>query len=961
MKPESFRAADELFGRLIVLPPDEHERVIMTECVDRPEVASLVRDLLRRELSRPNESETSTLLWPTVHTKEAASTVGLRIGEYRIIEQIGEGGMGTVYKAEHVATRQLVALKLIRASLAGPSYLPRFALEREILAQLQHEGIARMLYAGTSDSPSGPIPYLVMEFVEGTSVIDYANARHLNVRERVQLMARIADAVHYAHQRTIIHRDLKPANIMISMDGTPKVLDFGVARILSRDQRVTQVNTGIGHLIGTLAYMSPEQAGGDVNSVDTLSDVYALGVILFELLTGQLPYHVDSKSLPEALRIIREEEPSKLSRVSRGLRGDLDIIVGKALAKERSKRYASADAFAADLRRYLNNEPISARPLSFAYAWGKYARRNRTTVSAIASIFLISITAAIVSFGQMRRAEVERERAESESRLARELQVAEAVAREDAVRALDRALLAETTEKERAEQLAQVVELQTRILGQIDVESLGNRIRSELMGRAASTPDDSVAAAPVPPGSAEFVEQSLARVNMTDLARSVIAGSIVQSSEKAIADLADQAIRGKLYFQLASALRQIGELKDALRLYESAMELLCGFAPESDPYFLGTVHLIGSAKAALGDSEGARRQYTQVLELCASLGLSETGLAADVLHDLSELQRARGELADAEKSIRTAIGIRERVGDPRGDRMMVYQRALASILLSGPHFLEGEALQRELLEDYEYSGKPHTRESLTVMTNLISGELRQGNRAAAEDYARRAADGFARLLGEEHSLSLTARNNVAAVLQVSGRSDEALQIFREVYDRTARQLGRYHADTLRSAANVGFVLMQMGKSGEAEPILRQNFEDYVAVVGEMHSDALSARFALGEVLRRNAQLAEAEFHARAALYGRSVTLGDCFPLTVRSMMSVASILAGQRRFVEGEALFLQAYEARVAPEYSARFLTDVMTSIAAFYDSWDVIEPDGGHDITAESWRAMLAPNAASR
>ncbi|MDO8679566.1 MAG: serine/threonine-protein kinase, partial [Acidobacteriota bacterium] len=262
------------------------------------------------------------------------------IGRYGILRLLGEGGMGAVYEAEQEHPHRRVALKVIKPGLAGPEMLHRFERESQALGRLQHPGIAQIYEAGTASTAFGIQPFFAMEFVDGRSLLDYADAHKLKTRQRLKLMAQVSEAVHHAHQRGIIHRDLKPGNILVTEIGQPKILDFGVARATDSDAHATR-QTDVGQLIGTLAYMSPEQVLADPLELDTRSDVYALGVIMYQLLAGHLPYNVDRK-LHEAVQAIRDEEPMPLSSVSRLYRGDIETIVAKALEKDKERRYGSA-------------------------------------------------------------------------------------------------------------------------------------------------------------------------------------------------------------------------------------------------------------------------------------------------------------------------------------------------------------------------------------------------------------------------------------------------------------------------------------------------------------------------------------------------------------------------------------------------------------------------------------------
>jgi len=338
------------------------------------------------------------------------------IGHYRIIGQIGEGGMGTVYEAEQDEPRRIVALKVIKLGQTTRERLRRFRLESQALARLQHPGIAQIYEASTADTGLGPQPFFAMEFIRGLPLRRYAEARQLDTRQKLALMVKVCEAVHHAHQRGLIHRDIKPGNILVDESGQPKVLDFGVARVAGVDaqedgERAT-MQTGMGELVGTLAYMSPEQVVGDPFEVDTRSDVYSLGVILYELLSGEPPYQVSHLPLPEAVLTIREVEPETLGSVRSEYRGDVETVVRKALEKDKSRRYASAAELSADIQRYLNEEPIAARPPSTAYQLHKFARRHRAGVT-VAGVMLLALCGAVVSVAwEARIARRERDRAQ---------------------------------------------------------------------------------------------------------------------------------------------------------------------------------------------------------------------------------------------------------------------------------------------------------------------------------------------------------------------------------------------------------------------------------------------------------------------------------------------------------------------------------------------------------------------
>ena len=326
-----------------------------------------------------------------------------RVGNYRIQGRIGAGGMGIVYEALQDNPRRRVALKVMRPGLLSSRALRRFEHEAQALGRLQHPGIARILEAGAMGTGKAAQPFFAMELVRGNNLTAYVQEHAVSRRDRLKLFGRICDAVQHAHEKGVVHRDLKPGNILVDESGQPKVLDFGVSRLQDDDTAHT-LRTRAGQLIGTLAYMSPEQVGGDPDAVGTRSDVHALGVVLYELLTGDLPYAVAAKPTPEVVRIIAEAEPTALSARDPSLRGDLSTIVHCCLAKDPGRRYASAAEVGEEVRRYLEHEPLLAQPPALSTI-AKFTRRHRALVGGVSAVFVTLAAGVVVSLAFWREAD----------------------------------------------------------------------------------------------------------------------------------------------------------------------------------------------------------------------------------------------------------------------------------------------------------------------------------------------------------------------------------------------------------------------------------------------------------------------------------------------------------------------------------------------------------------------------
>ncbi len=663
-----------------------------------------------------------------IHSRDRAIG-GQWIGQYRLLRKLGEGGMGVVYLAEQQTPRREVALKLIHPHASSPRAIRRFEHEVELLGRLQHPGIAQIFDACMADTSQGQQPYFVMERIAGQALPDYVQERDLTTRQRLELFGKICDAVEHAHQKGIIHRDLKPGNILVTADGQPKVLDFGVARATDADLQTATMQTDMGQLIGTLPYMSPEQVTGEPTDLDTRSDVYALGVLLFELLTGQLPYALKDRLIPEVVRIIREEDPTRLSSVDRTLRDDVETIVGKAVEKDRERRYQSASALGSDVRRYLNHEPIVARPPSTSYQFRKFAVRHKGLVGGVVAAFVVLVFGVIgTSIGMFRA------------------WAAEALAKQR----LNDVHAAQAETQKRADELQQVADFQAEQLSGIDVPTMGVRLRSGLLEKVRAAADRSKLPADQVDERVAELERLVAGADFTGLALGALEEDIFSRAIGAIhTKFGDQPrVKAQMLQAAASTLRELGILESAT-------------APQAEAL---AIH-----REMLGNDHP---------DTLTSIG------------NMGGLLWAQGKLAEAEPYYREAlVGRRRLLGDDHADTL----RSISNIGLllrsqgkqaeAEPHLREALAGSRRLL------GGDHP-DTLTSINNMGSLLQSQGKLAEAEPYYREALAGSRRVLGDDHPDTLTSINNIGVLLESQGKLAEAEPYYREALETPPAAAGR---------------------------------------------------------------------------------------------------------------------------------------------------------------------------
>lgn len=787
---------------------------------------------LRSEVESLLTHTTGGLLGEPAESPAEPGLTGTAFGDYRILKPLGQGGMGTVYLAERVGAgfTQRVALKLLRRelfhSLGGtPALDHRFARERQILARLEHPGIARLIDGGYG--PGGQ-PYLAMEYVEGDSLTDFARKQELDIESRVRLFIAVAEAVHYAHQRLVIHRDLKPGNILIQASGDPKLLDFGVATLAaSEDQDGSEDTTTRAGFWFTPGYASPEQVRG--GRVTTLSDIYSLGVLLYELLAGRRPYDLVELSPRAIEEVVCGRVPERPSsrvdnpQLARRLRGDLDTIVLKALAKEPERRYRSAQGLAEDLRRHLEHEPVKARPDTLAYRMRTFARRNRAAVTG-AALALLALTAGLITTSwQARKAAAARLRAETA--LARSQEVTDFLVglfqeSDPNVSAVNAAFAAALLErgKARVDELRDQPAVQARLL-----DALGQLFLN--MGRYAE--------------AREAIERGLTIRRATfgeehpDVAASLQHLGRIERVEGRY-QAAEQ-----LYLQALAILRRTTGTEHAA--YADAL---------SDFAFL-LPYLVRTAEA-----ESA---YREVVAIRRRVLKPADPLIGDAIIRVSAALQAQGKFAAAESAARVALTLRREAMGPFHPRVGVSLINIADVIWRDSTrwaeaeslYREGVALQRRTMGD-QYLGLAHG------LGNLASLLRRQRRYAEAESLLRNVLQLRVAGLGPDHSSVAFDRGALADLWADLGRLDEAINLRKEVAATIERVQGPDHSMVAGGLYSLALLYLRKPDLAAADSLLKRSVEIGRRAHGPMHLQVGRAQAELGEIAVRRRQYEPAE-------------------------------------------------------------------------------------------------------
>jgi eukaryotic-like serine/threonine-protein kinase len=721
-----------------------------------------------------------------------------RLGNYTIVRELGAGGMGTVYEAVQDAPKRTVALKVIRAGVLSDSLVRRFAQESEALARLAHPGIAQIFEAGVARGEGWSQPFIAMELVRGVPITQFVKDHDLSTRDRLDLFARVCDAVDHAHRRGVVHRDLKPANILVADDeadsraepsshasgittrdgtgtgsttasgirrasriggiGVPKILDFGVARLTDSNGQSTPgqtiFNTGPGQIIGTLSYMSPEQASGEPSTIDERSDVYALGVILYELLSGQLPHNLERAPVAQALSVIDRVDPKPLGSIARHLRGDLDTITMRALEKDRARRYQSAAELASEIRRYLADQPIAARPPSTMYELLKFAKRNRGLVAAVVAV-IIALSAGIVATG---------------------VQWRNAVAN----------------------------------------EAYANQI-SEFLRKTITSVD---------PSQAKGAEPTVRE--MLDSA----------AADLEAAELPVRA-RSKLMMELSTTYVNLGKYADGERLARRALELA---VPDEGKASRTALRAAGTISHSLYEQNRFREGVelmSEYVEAARAAGMNpENRDLRRLTTSLAIHSEALGDFDAAEKLYRNDAELSIKLDGENSIMGMIAMSNFGVFLMDRGKLQEAESWLRRADASARAALPPGHPNLAVAISNLGAVNSRLGNHAECERLSREAIAISTKTEGPDHASTLQYEANLASALLELGRHDEMQPVIVPLVERCEKFLGPDDRRTTEARALLAKLRFRQKRLDEAAAIGERAYQGYAAVFGD-RSDKLT--------------------------------------------------------------------------------------------------------------------------
>ncbi len=876
---DGFEAAFRLFEAVCDLEGDALEQALARAERDDPHLAREVRELLARDRD-PLPLEAPALARELL----AAPPVPSELAGFRVLSVLGAGGMGVVYEAEQSAPRRRVALKLLRPGLFGAERLRRLHTEAEALGRLDHPGVARVWASGTADVQGAVQPWLAMELVRGERIDRWCALCAATREERLELLARVCDAVQHAHERGVVHRDLKPANVLVEAGGRPRVLDFGLARLVGPDLERTTLVTATGELLGTLAYMSPEQALGDSFRVDAQSDVYALGVLGYELLAGRRPLELETTALCDAARRIEHEEPPSLGALDPALAGDVEVIVARAMAKEKWRRYESASALAADLRRFLAHEPIRARPPSRAYRARRLVRRHRAAFAALALVLGVLAAGATTSTLLWLRVR---------SEAARNAALAE--------RSRDEARTAEALRERTAREARNASEtlafLEALLSPEAGAEGTPRVLTArELIERAARRVPDALQAEP-------GVRARL----LGALGKACIGLGHRQRAEPLLeeAEALARTVHGAGSLEHARLLHQLANCRaQGTRAAEAARDLRAALAvvqrelgPESDE--AATLQNdLGIALGSLGEPDEAIALFRESLRVHELHWGKDHRRTDPAKVNLAGVLLSVGRLPDAEALLRDALATASNPSATIGALL-----PLAQCLTLQQRHAEAEEVARraERLAAERYG--PTSVICRNARSQVASSLGNQGRVEEALPMLLECAAQAEELDGPESTITLGALHDLAyALADVPARRDEAEALFHDLLGRVERAFGPDHPLASQAHHNLAFLYLDQGRLEEAEREARVAWEARVRVLGETSALSLLSLKARALVARRAGELEQALALRRRALAGARGAFGERSPMAQEMRVELAGVLRQLGRAEEAEPL-----------------------------------------------------------
>ncbi len=903
MTRERWERVKEIFCAALERPREERAAFSKARCgtdaVLFEELSSLLAELERTRgfLERGPGTSAEEIARRVLAEELLPEQLPALVHGFHVERVLGRGGMGVVYLARQDQPRRSVALKVMSAALVSPRARRRFEHEVEVLARLQHPGIAQIHEAGTFVAGGIELPYFAMEFVQGARITEHARARSLGLRERLELFVEICDAVEHAHQKGIVHRDLKADNVLVDARGRPKVLDFGIAHVSDADLRSTASGTLVGELVGTLGSMSPEQARGDPAAIDTRTDVYALGVLLYELLAGAAPYDLSRASVPEALRIIERVDPPPLGAHARELRGDLETIVAKAMEKDRERRYPSASALGAEVRRCLASEPITARPASTVYRLRKLARRQPSLVAGVFATFLsLCLGLATTTWKAME---------------ARERQhVAEA----------------------EANKVRSILDYLQGMLASVDAEVADGRdtaLMEAMLAEAAARVQDELASAPdVRASLSETIGATYLSIGRLEEAEQHVSAAV---SVYAASGAPMRGDLGRALHLQARVAQARGHHAEAAALFERSLAELDASVGRDHPDVASATFDQARLLQELGERERAEALARQALELRERRFGRRSAPVANCLDLLGGLEQEGGSWVQAERFLREALDIRRALlSDASTGRsthdMLLSLNNLAGFLWESGRRGEAEELWTETVEGERRihpKGHPDVANALSNLAAVVSA---RGGLESAEAMLREARDIEIATYGEGSSQAAFMTNNLAVLLQQRGEGALAEELLGASLAVIREKLGAKHELTATALRNLGAMVRSRGDLGRAEALFVESIDLSREIGGERNPEAVGAMLELGHLLRARGELTEA-----LSLYEDALGIAvDSYPSAHPQVLAASWSLADTLLELGEVELAIERLRTDLQALRASRSAGDAEVSIAAF-------------------------------